>query len=555
MARQRRRDEVTRQQPRVRRPRPPRRGDNSLADTVRLLLDEGLWHAKQWQLGRGAAVVAAVIVGLYLLTLLVSGRIYPNVVVMDVNIGRMTGAQAAAALRAAWLEDVRITVTADGQTIDTLTPQQLGLTLDDGATVEAAQALSFRLGLVRTPVQPVVGLPDAGYLAAQEYLLNAAEQINTAAVSATFRWEGDTLVGVDGTTGRLLDIAPTLAALRENPAAVVEAGAWNVQVSPVLPDVVDPTLYMADAEAFTREPFSMKGYDPFRDETVTWAADRDTVTGWLEASPNGLTLREETFAPYIDAQIAAINPEGEETRYLNVEETMGKLRAAIEGGTPRVMLRLRYRPQPYTVVAGDTASKIARKTGIPFYMLEQQNPGRDLDVLSIGDTLEMPTRDVTMPNDPVPNKRIVVNLNEQELWAFENGELVFNWLISSGQSAAPTSPGIYQILSHADTASGSSFTLCDDMGCGQWEMYWFMGVYEVVPGLMNGFHGAVLLPNGAYLNGGATGYPSTFGCVMSQNEQAQQLYNWAEVGTVVEIVSDEFQPLSSLAQSTEALSS
>ncbi|MEM6529616.1 MAG: L,D-transpeptidase family protein, partial [Chloroflexota bacterium] len=266
-------------------------------------------------------------------------------------------------------------------------------------------------------------------------------------------------------------------------------------------------------------------------------------------SITGLTLREETYIKFLELQNQSLNPD-EETRYLNPEETLRTMREAIETNASEVRLRVRYFPQNYVVEAGDTASKIARKTGIPFYLIEQHNPGRDLNVLSVGDTLNMPTRDVTMPNAPVAEKRIVVNLEEQELWAYENDQLVFNWTISSGRSNAPTSPGIYQILNHDEVAYGSSFSLCDDGTCGQWEMYWFMGMYEVVPGLMNGFHGAVLLPNGAYLNGGDVGYPSTFGCVMSTDDLARELFEWAEVGTVVEIISDEFEPLSDRAQQT-----
>ena len=75
-----------------------------------------------------------------------------------------------------------------------------------------------------------------------------------------------------------------------------------------------------------------------------------------------------------------------------------------------------------------------------------------------------------------------------------------------------------------------------------------MGMYEVVPGLMNGFHGAVLLPSGNYLGGGSVGNPYTFGCVMSQNDNAKALYDWADEGTVVEVISSEFAPQSDLGQ-------
>jgi hypothetical protein len=41
--------------------------------------------------------------------------------------------------------------------------------------------------------------------------------------------------------------------------------------------------------------------------------------------------------------------------------------------------------------------------------------------------------------------------------------------------------------------------------------------------------------------------PYTFGCVMSEKSQAEQLYRWAEQGTVVEIISSEFAPVSQTA--------
>ena len=65
---------------------------------------------------------------------------------------------------------------------------------------------------------------------------------------------------------------------------------------------------------------------------------------------------------------------------------------------------------------------------------------------------------------------------------------------------------------------------------------------------MNGFHGAVRLPNGNLLGGGYTYEPTTFGCIMSLNRRAKELYDWAETGTVVEIVSEEFAPESDLAR-------
>jgi lipoprotein-anchoring transpeptidase ErfK/SrfK len=520
---------------------------------VLLAAQDALWYVRNhatW-VWRAVGVGVAMLVLMFFMTYTIGGRIYPNVSAMGVNVGGMSLDDAERTLQDAWQNEIEIQVIADGILKDTVRPQQLGFQFDAAATAAAAREVGVRQGFLGTSVQPAVRLTDAGYLSLQEYLMNMTETINTAPYNAGFRWDGDELKPVMGRPGQLLDIAPTLAAVQENPGAVLALRQLTVYVSPVQPDVTDPSAYLAAAEQFARQPFTMVGYDPYTDETVRWSTDRDTLTTWLEVDNSGLALREEAFVPFIEAQTRSLNPGEDQLRYLNTEETLQRMRDAIANGSGEITLRVRYSPQKYVVEAGDTASKIARKTGIPFYLIEQHNPGRDLNILSIGDTLNMPTRDVTMPNPPVPHKRIVVDLEEQELWAYENDQLKFNWRISSGMSSAPTSPGIYQILNHDEVAYGSSFTLCDENSCGQWEMSWFMGMYEVVPGLMNGFHGAVLLPNGTYLNGGNVGRPATFGCVMSPDDRAKALYDWAEVGTVVEIVSDEFDPLSDLAAQTQ----
>ncbi len=552
MARKRRHEERVQQRKATTK---PKRSNGSNNPRWQLMLQDAQFYLRQsrW-LVRGGLTVGAVILVLFFLTTVFSGNIYRNVTVMDVNIGGMSTPEATARLRDAWNNEIQIDVVAEGEVVDQLAPSALGLQLDAAATVALAKDLSFRFGLVQTPVQPVITLTDSGYLTTQDYLLNMSETVNEAPFNPGFAWQGDTLVTVPARPGRLLDIAPTLASLVETPEVIVELRQFIVFTVPVQPDAQDAAPYLDAVREYASQPFTLAGYDPFRDELIRWSTDRDTLTSWIAVTSSGLSLRETVFAPFIQAQTRSLNEQdGNDNRFLNTEETIDRVRDAIATRQSTVDLRIRYRPHQYVIEPGDTASKIARKTGIPLYLVQQHNAGRDLDFLSIGDTLNMPTRDVTMPNEPIPGKRIVVNLETQELWAFENEQVVFNWDISSGRSNAPTSPGIYQILNHDETASGSSFTLCDDIGCGQWEMYWFMGIYEVVPGLVNGFHGAVLLPNGAFLNGGAVGFPSTFGCVMSPNDLAKALYEWAEVGTVVEIVSSEFEPVSALAQQTQNL--
>ena len=493
----------------------------------------------------GVLVVIGVIL-LYYLSHPLFGRIFPNVYALGINIGGLHPQQAAQVLQTEW-QSIRLQVFINGDLQEDLSPIQLGLQFDALQTAEVAKRVSMGESLFGTQVLPIISLPESGILTAQDYLLNLTPTVNRAPTNAGFRWEGETLQMVEGTMGQLLDIPRTLETLTQTPANIVALRRLDVLTSPVYPQVVDSTPYLESVRNFTSTPLVFKGYDPYLDQTVTWTTDRDTLTTWLEIDNEGLSVREETFAPFVEAQTASLNTQHDEPRYIQAEEAIDLLREALTNQQHEVGLRIRYEAQVYTVEGGDTASRIARKTGIPFYLIAAQNSGRNLDRLSIGDTLQLPSKDVTMPHTPKPNKRVIVDLDEQRLAAYENGQLVFSWSISSGRDTAPTSPGIYQILDHSEQAFGSSYNLCDDLGCGQWEMFWFMGIYEVVPGLVNGFHGAVVLPNGAYLNNGAVGNPATFGCVMSENSQAEQLYRWAEQGTVVEIISTEFYPVSQTA--------
>ncbi len=392
---------------------------------------------------------------------------------------------------------------------------------------------------------PTVTLDE---LTSQDYFLDLTEWSKILPYNAGYRWEGEQLVGVPGSDGRFLDIAATMSALQENLAFVADQARFNLIMDPMPPDQIDPQPYLQQARSFSSQQFIMHGYDPIRDEQISWTTDRNTLTSWLEAGEDGLALRAGQFATFIEAQTDTLK-QTDPLRYLEPVDTIEKMQAAISDLASEVYLRIRYETAVYTVVSGDTGYRIAAKNGIPFYQLQLANPGRDWEEgLVVGETMNLPSRDITIPLDPIPSKRIIVNIDTQYMVAYENGEIVFNWDISTGMDQAPTAPGIFQILNHDPVAAGGSYELCGAYGCSQWQMYWFMGIYEVFPGLVNGFHGGVLLPNGSYLGGGNVGRPYTYGCVMALNENAEMLYNWAEDGVIVEIISNQFDPVSAVAQ-------
>lgn len=535
-------------------------GDKKRGDTVlskiEIRLHDFVWRARRdLRIPLGIAAAFLLLVFLYVGSFVFTGRIFPNVWALGVNVGGMTVDDATAALEQVWDQQLQVRLIDRGEADSAarewaMTPAALGLRLNARATAEAARAVGVSGVPFGYKLLPTL---DIDVLRAQNALLDMTDLTKIVPYNAGYRWQADTLLGVEGTDGRFLDVAATMTRLQADVTGVVDSRTLDLAMTPVSPDILDPEPFLEQARALASQPFQIVGYDPFRDERILWSTDRDTFASWMQVGEGGLTLREEAFVPFLDAQTASLTA-ADPLRYLEPTDALDKLRGAIASGQNSVNFRIRYRTSTYAVQSGDSGYRMARRLGVPFYMLQQANPGRDWDqMLTPGELINMPSVDSVIPLDPIPNKRIVVNLDTQTLWAYENGELVFNWLISSGMDAYPTSPGIYQILSHDPLATGSSIELCGSNSCGSWDMNWFMGIYEVSPGLVNGFHGAVLLPNQTYMGNGTVGVEFTYGCVMSQDDKARLLYDWANEGTVVEILSNEFEPRSEIARRALAL--
>ena len=476
------------------------------------------------------------------------GRIYPAVYSLGQALGGMGREAANEALVTAWSAQPPLQIFIDGRSVAEASPEALGMRLDANATFERAR----RVGLAGLPfgyhITPVITIDDGDYWKAQQFLLDFKQQVDIPPANASYRYVQGEMQPLPGQEGQTLDIMSALTTLAEYPAKVLQQGQLRMETTIIKPVVTDPMPLLNEAQAIVQQGIELIGYDPYTNETTRFSASPADVANWLQAGPETLQLQEERFR----AMIYAINVEqllrDEGARFLDANYAYRKVNDALARGETRVNLRINYRPSIYTIENGDTAYDISRKTGIPYGLIAEANPGRDLNTLFVGDEIQLPTRDITIPNDVIPHKRIIVDLDQQHLIAYENGEVIFDWGISSGMPSDPTLPGVFQILSHSEVAKGSSFRLCNDEQCGSWEMNFFMGIYEVRPGLMNGLHGAVLLPNGYYLNGNNVSEPSTLGCVMSENSNAEKLYEWADVGTIVEIVGDDYEPQSDLAR-------
>jgi len=532
-------------EPPVPRPSAPAPARSEALAEIQAALADGLWYVRhETPLGRVMLGGLLLLLTLSFLGTLLSPQIGPNVWAMGLPLGGLTLEEAEARLVNAWHNDMKIDLLADEQLIRQVRPSELGMSID--AAEMARQAYNVRLAgfPLGYSISPLLDVDQATL---QNLLIDLVTEVYIPPYEAGYEWQGEQLVAVRGRSSRELDVTLSIARLNDSPLAVIQRGRLELVTQATAPAVTDASPYLGQALAFLERGFQLVGYDPFVNEDMPWTTTREEMTRWLAAGTDGLTLREQAFKPFLDALNGRLGQE-ERPRYLDERETLDAVRQAITQQQARVSLRVRYLPQTYTIESGDWGQRISRRTGLPFGLIDKANPGVDWNQLSVGQVINLPSRDALLIEAPVANKRIVVDLERRYMVAFENDQIVMNWPISIGRGEAPTHPGIFQILTKSDVAYGSGFSLCGTNGCAQWEMYWFMGIYEVIPGLMNGFHGAVLLPNGAYLDDGRVGNASTFGCVMAANEEAKRLYDWADEGTVVEILASEFPPESDLAR-------
>jgi lipoprotein-anchoring transpeptidase ErfK/SrfK len=330
--------------------------------------------------------------------------------------------------------------------------------------------------------------------------------------------------------GRVLDRDATLAALQNNASDELADGVLDLVMVSVAPAVTDASPLLAQAQALLSSPMSIEAYDPVDNQSQVWTLHPSEWGQWLLASQNpvnplglSLSLDQAALTTFLNQKSTELPA----PKYLKVDESINAINATLATNNLNTWVRVYHEPTVYTVQAGETLSSIGYDNGIPYPWIQAANP--DLGALNPGQQIILPSKDDLLPLPIVKNKRIVVSIPNQEMWAYENGQLLWNWLVSTGIARSPTAPGIFQIQSHDPNAFGA-----------QWNLYMphFMGVYHPGPGVevMNGFHGFPTDASGGYLLWTSSlGRPATYGCILLSLENAEALYNWAEEGVVVEI--------------------
>jgi LysM repeat protein len=181
----------------------------------------------------------------------------------------------------------------------------------------------------------------------------------------------------------------------------------------------------------------------------------------------------------------------------------------------------------YTVRRGDTLSSIASRHGTTALAIARANGLVSMSYIYAGQRLTLPSGGggataATMGG----GKRIVIDLSDQRMYVYQNGQLLWNWVVSTGRPGQATLTGSFKVLNRIPNAYASTWGL---------QMPYWLGIYWA-GSLQNGIHALPIQANGQRLWEGYLGRPVSFGCIILSVENAATLYNWAPVSTPVDIV-------------------
>lgn len=181
--------------------------------------------------------------------------------------------------------------------------------------------------------------------------------------------------------------------------------------------------------------------------------------------------------------------------------------------------------QTHTVLPDENAAAIAVWYGVEVPALLAANGLQNAGQLQAGLALAIPPAEyVAPPPSYSAEKLILVDISEQHLYAYQAGELIYSFVASTGMGNS-TRIGTFEVLEKIPNAYGATWNI--------WMPNW-LGIYWSGH-LQNGIHALPILPNGATLWAGYLGTPISYGCVVLDTYESQLLYDWAEVGTKVQI--------------------
>lgn len=179
----------------------------------------------------------------------------------------------------------------------------------------------------------------------------------------------------------------------------------------------------------------------------------------------------------------------------------------------------------HVVQPGEVLSRIAARYGVSTWALVQANNLANPGLIFPGQVLTIPLTGTSAAPASGSGKRIVIDISEQHLYAYQDGALVYSFVASTGMPGLGTATGTFRVLDKIPNAYASTWDL---------QMPYWLGIYWA-GSLENGIHALPILSNGQRLWEGYLGTPVSYGCIILGTYEASLLYDWAEIGTPVVI--------------------
>jgi LysM repeat protein len=443
-------------------------------------------------------------------------------------------AETATRLDKFWNQSKQIvlSIPGDPQESYSLTPKDLGLWVDAGKTALSA----FQIGRAEYPFRDVMAalegerqlvMPILYYdeTVARRTLTAIQVEQTTLPQDARLEYQDGTWTALPATQGKTLDIESTLDDLYTNAFNILLNGSLNLSPIALTPEVTDLSPVLDDISQAASQEFRFRAYDPITDEHLEWQVPVEIKQNWVTMDPEsyevGLAINPTDVENLIKGWEASL---GESRSFENTPKAESVIKKWDNGGSPQVIIH--HAPTTYTVGPGESLWAISLKLGMPMWHIMDANEGLTVDNIAAGMVLTIPSKNILLPLPVIPEKRIVIDIGDQTMTVYENGQVRNHYIVSTGMSNSPTMPGIFQVQSHEINAYASNWDL--------W-MPHFLGIYEAWPGFMNGIHGLPLLSGGGRLWASSLGSPASYGCIILDLGAAEDLYFWAEDGVVVEI--------------------
>ena len=466
-----------------------------------------------------------------------SGRVMPHVEVGGVPVEGLTLSEVEATLDRLWNREYRMTAVDlhDPSRAWIVAPEDFGLEVDATASAKLAvdllhsgDPLNRVLKMLRVlrsgmNLQPVINFDPSR---AQVGFSAWEETLSQPARDADVSLEEGRVIIKEAEPGWRLDALASIELIAKDPENILlESRMIPFVMQPVAAARTDISDVISRIDQVLQANPVLQAYDPVTDEHFNWSPIPSGLMNWLLLTDEGSTISVDIDPEAVEVFVRLALDELGPDRGLDIARGCDSILAQVSGGTGEVLI-IEYRPTTYQVQVGDQWISLSFKIGMPYWKLQEVNPTLARRGLIPGETLILPPRDDMLTLPVVPNKRIVVDISEQRMRVFQDGGMIREHVISTGISDSPTMPGIFQVSSHVLNAYASI-----------WNLYMpnFMGIYDAVPGLTNGIHGLPLLSNGRRLWADVLGRPASFGCIIPDLQAAEELYNWAEDGVVVEI--------------------